>query len=230
VLGTHVHLHHAGLTLEVVGPWGEGEIHSGLVGRFNAENLLGAAAVLAAAMEMPFEQICARLAQAKAPAGRMERFGGHGGPLVVVDYAHTPDALAQALAALREHCSGRLWCVFGCGGDRDPGKRPMMGEAAERLADRVVVTDDNPRHEEPTAIVAQILDGMRNPQRARVEHARAAAIELALSHAQPEDVVLVAGKGHEDYQEVKGERRPFCDRTWVQSLLAAEPLRWAGGQ
>ena len=141
----------------------------------------------------------------------------HPGPRVIVDYAHTPDALAQALAAVRAHCEGRVWCVFGCGGERDRGKRPEMGAVAEELADEVVVTDDNPRGEDGDAIVAQILAGMRG--RPRVERDRRRAIATAVSTAGPADVVLVAGKGHEDYQLVAGERRAFSDRSLVRELL-----------
>ena len=130
----------------------------------------------------------------------------------MVDYAHTPDALAKALAAVRAHARGRVLVVFGCGGERDPGKRPLMGEAAERLADRVIVTDDNPRGEDADRIVAMILEGMREPRRALVERDRARAIDAAVAEARPGDAVLVAGKGHEEYQVVGRERRAFSDR------------------
>jgi len=141
--------------------------------------------------------------------------------LAVVDYAHTPDALAKALSALRHHCRGRLWCVFGCGGERDRGKRPDMGRVAERLADKLVITDDNPRGEDGRAIVADILAGIDDVGAVRIERDRHAAIHQALGAAQPGDVVLIAGKGHEDVQLVAGERRPFSDRA-----LAAS---WTGG-
>jgi UDP-N-acetylmuramoyl-L-alanyl-D-glutamate--2,6-diaminopimelate ligase len=140
---------------------------------------------------------------------------------VVVDYAHTPDALEQALSSLRAHCSGRLTCVFGCGGERDVGKRPEMAAIAESLADRVIVTDDNPRGEDGDAIVEQILAGLRRPELARVERDRAAAIALAIGEAHPGDVVLVAGKGHEPYQEVAGTRRPFDDLDVARRALGA---------
>jgi UDP-N-acetylmuramoyl-L-alanyl-D-glutamate--2,6-diaminopimelate ligase len=136
-----------------------------------------------------------------------------------VDYAHSPDALAKALAALREHCAGRLWCVFGCGGDRDPGKRPLMGGVVERLADVALVTDDNPRSENGDAIVADILRGFADRAAVRVIRDRAEAIRTALSEAQPADVVLIAGKGHEDYQIYGTERRAFSDRTVVLDVL-----------
>ena len=207
-----------GLTLHVRSSWGDGELASPLLGRFNAANLL---AVLAVLLEggVPVDAALARLATLGTVAGRMERLGGGERPLVVVDYAHTPDALAQVLGALREHCRGRLHCVFGCGGERDAGKRPLMGEVAETLADRVIVTDDNPRHEDGDAIVAQILAGLREPARATVERNRARAIGAAVADALPGDVVLVAGKGHEDYQQVGDLRLPFSDRAVVQGLL-----------
>ncbi|HEX9627145.1 MAG TPA: UDP-N-acetylmuramoyl-L-alanyl-D-glutamate--2,6-diaminopimelate ligase [Acidiferrobacterales bacterium] len=205
-----------GLELEVATPLGAVTLKSPLLGRFNADNLLAALAVL---LEhgLALDQAVVRLARARPVAGRMERFGGAGAPLVVVDYAHTPDALAKALAALREHTRGRLICVFGCGGDRDRGKRPEMGRLAEQLADVVILTDDNPRHEDPQQIVADIAAGMqRTPS---VVRDRAHAIRLAIAEAGRGDSVLVAGKGHEDYQQVGAERRPFSDRQVVAQLL-----------
>jgi UDP-N-acetylmuramoyl-L-alanyl-D-glutamate--2,6-diaminopimelate ligase len=151
----------------------------------------------------------------------MERFGGDAGqPLVVVDYAHTPRALEQVLLALRGHCRGRLWCVFGAGGDRDRGKRPLMGAVAERLADRVLLTNDNPRSEAPDAILAEIQAGMARPQAVQRMPDRAEAIHHAVGQAGPGDLVLVAGKGHEDYQQIGAERRPFSDRAQVLAALA----------
>ena len=166
--------------------------------------------------------------QARAPRlspvdGRMSRVGGkHGQPLVVVDYAHTPDALEQALASLREHTPGHLTCVFGCGGDRDRGKRPQMAAIAEAGADRVIVTDDNPRSEDGDAIVADIVRGFVRPDAARVQRDRAAAIALALQDAGPRDIVLVAGKGHEAYQEVAGRKFAFDDLAVARSLLESK--------
>jgi UDP-N-acetylmuramoyl-L-alanyl-D-glutamate--2,6-diaminopimelate ligase len=206
-----------GLVIEVITPQGEATLRSPLLGRFNAANLL---AVLAVLLEsgMGLQPAAARLSQARPVAGRMECFGGVAArPLVVVDYAHTPDALQQALAALREHTRGRLWCVFGCGGDRDRGKRPLMGEIAERLADVVVLTDDNPRHEPPQNIINDILAGMCTTP--TVVRERRQAIRLALHDANSDDVVLVAGKGHEDYQQVGDLRHAYSDRVVVQELL-----------
>ena len=152
----------------------------------------------------------------------MEAFGGHSGaPLAIVDYAHTPDALAKALRAARLHCRGRLRVVFGCGGDRDPGKRPMMGRIAAELADELVVTDDNPRSEPPEHIVRQILSGMPGGVTARIEHDRAAAIRTTLGRSGAQDVVLIAGKGHEEYQIYGSERRPFSDQSVARAALEA---------
>ncbi len=205
-----------GLGLRCATPRGEFSTHAPLFGRFNAANLLAVAAALLVAGLAP-AAIGQRLAHARAVAGRMERFGGGDTPMVVVDYAHTPDALEKVLLALREHTGARLYCVFGCGGDRDRGKRPRMGEAAERLADVVVITDDNPRHEPPQAIVAEILAGTRTQP--RVIHERRAAIGWALAQARAGDIVLVAGKGHEDYQQVGDRRLPYSDRATVSALL-----------
>lgn len=205
-----------GLSVHVVTPSGEVDLNSRLLGRFNAANLLAALAVLQE-LGLSLEQAAARLATAQPVAGRMERFGGEHAPLVVVDYAHTPDALAKALAALREHTPGRLWCVFGCGGDRDRGKRPEMGRLAQELADAVILTDDNPRHEDPDTIIADIQAGMRATP--SVVRDRAQAIALAIREARPGDAILIAGKGHEDYQQVGSTRLPFSDRQVVTKLL-----------
>ncbi len=217
-----VHTHADGIDFELVTPWGSAALRSRLLGRFNVVNLLAVAGVLGA-LEVPFAQIVDALAALQPVAGRMNRLGGGTLPLVVVDYSHTPDALEQALTTLREHCAGRLTCVFGCGGERDAGKRPVMGAIAERLADRVIVTDDNPRNEDGDAIVAQIVEGMRTPQRAVIERDRARAIDAALSGARPGDVVLVAGKGHEAYQERGGVKRPFDDAAVARAALEARP-------
>jgi UDP-N-acetylmuramoyl-L-alanyl-D-glutamate--2,6-diaminopimelate ligase len=208
-----------GLWLRVATPEEETELRSPLIGRFNAYNLLAVLATLLA-LDMKLDEAVARLAGAQAPAGRVERFGGARGlPLVVIDYAHTPDALEKILLALREHARGKLWCVFGCGGDRDRGKRPVMGEIAERLADAVVLTDDNPRHESGDAIIADILGGMNASP--KVIRERKAAIAEAIRHAGEGDIVLIAGKGHEDYQQVGDTRLPYSDRDAVRELLGA---------
>jgi UDP-N-acetylmuramoyl-L-alanyl-D-glutamate--2,6-diaminopimelate ligase len=155
----------------------------------------------------------------EAPPGRMQKISLRGSS-IYVDYAHTPDAIESALNALRPHSRGSIWCVFGCGGDRDIGKRPLMGGLVERLADKIVVTTDNPRNEEPRKIIEEILAGLSNAEEATVIEDRAAAIAWTIAEAGPSDVVLIAGKGHEDYQEVDGERRPFSDA--ALAVAAAE--------
>ena len=215
-----VRTHSDGIDFHLATPWGEAPVHSGLLGRFNVANLLAVAGVLGA-LDVPFAKIHAALAALQPINGRMNRLGGGALPLVVVDYSHKPDALEQALAAVRAHCDGKLVCVFGCGGERDAGKRPIMGAIAERMADVVIVTDDNPRGEDGDAIVAQIVAGMRAPERATVMRDRARAIGLALAQARAGDVVLVAGKGHETYQEVAGARHPFDDLEVARGALEA---------
>ncbi|MBI2308760.1 MAG: UDP-N-acetylmuramoyl-L-alanyl-D-glutamate--2,6-diaminopimelate ligase [Rhodocyclales bacterium] len=210
----------AGMAFTLRAPQGVVEIRSRLVGRYNVANLLAVAGVLLAA-GLPFEQLAARLEALEAPPGRMQRLGGDGQPLVVIDYAHSPDALDNALAALREEAAargGRLVCVFGCGGDRDHGKRPLMGEVATRIADRVVLTSDNPRSESPAAIVEEIRVGA--PQ-AEVIVDRREAIAATIAGAAPADVVLLAGKGHEAYQEIAGTFHPFSDLREAEAALAA---------
>jgi len=211
-----------GMALGVQSSWGSGELRSRLLGRFNASNLL---AVLATLLELglPLSDALERLAGLHTAPGRMERFGGGGKPLVVVDYAHTPHALDQVLRALREHTTGRLLCLFGCGGDRDRGKRPEMAAAAERWADQIIVSDDNPRSEDPERIVTDIRAGFRGQRPILVERDRALAIRRALAQAEAGDVVLVAGKGHEDYQLVGSQRLPFSDRALVRRLLEPDP-------
>jgi UDP-N-acetylmuramoyl-L-alanyl-D-glutamate--2,6-diaminopimelate ligase len=211
----------AGLTLHVESSWGAGTLRSRLVGEFNAENLLAVLGVLLG-WGVPLQQALIALSTCMAPPGRMEAFGGGAQPLALVDYAHSPDALAKVLDAARAHARGRVFCVFGCGGDRDPGKRPMMGAVAEAQADVVVVTDDNPRTEDSRTILEQILGGMRGPDAAHVIADRAEAIHYALAEADAGDVVVVAGKGHEDYQIVGAETRPFSDRAVVLDALGEE--------
>jgi UDP-N-acetylmuramoyl-L-alanyl-D-glutamate--2,6-diaminopimelate ligase len=217
--GQITHLGRDGMTMKISGRWGEGELHAKLLGRFNASNLLAVLATLLL-KGMALDEAIAKLAQLQTVPGRVERFGGEGKqPLVVVDYAHTPDALQQVLVTLREHCAAQLWCVFGCGGDRDKGKRPEMGAIAAEFADQIIVSDDNPRHEDADAIVADIMSGI-DVDHVVVMRDRAAAIRYAVASAGADDVVLVAGKGHEDYQQVGDERLPFSDVAQVQQALA----------
>jgi UDP-N-acetylmuramoyl-L-alanyl-D-glutamate--2,6-diaminopimelate ligase len=208
-----------GQRFSLVLPNGRAMVDTGLVGRYNIANLLAVAAVLHDAGVQAVE-VARRLSELTPPPGRMERIGGQGEPLVVVDYAHTPDALENALVALRPVATsrgGNLHVVFGCGGDRDPGKRPQMGEVAERLADHVLVTSDNPRSEAPEAIIDAIVAGMTQ---AEVEADRAAAIRRVVLAAEVTDVILLAGKGHEPYQEISGVRHHFSDVEQASAALA----------
>jgi UDP-N-acetylmuramoyl-L-alanyl-D-glutamate--2,6-diaminopimelate ligase len=194
-------------------------VQSLLLGRFNVDNLLAVAGALHALGETA-DAIATTLSQLQPVAGRMNRLGGdHAMPLVVIDYAHTPDALEQALSSLRAHAQGRLVCVFGCGGERDVGKRPQMAAIAEAGADLVIVTDDNPRGEDGDAIVADIVKGFSRPGAVLVQRDRAAAIARAIGAASASDIVLVAGKGHEPYQEIAGVRHPFDDTAVARALL-----------
>jgi len=212
-----------GLALSVATPRGRGELATKLVGAFNASNVLGCLAVLLAS-DVALDEALAALAAVEPPPGRMQRLGGHDAPLVVVDYAHSPDALEKVLRALRPAVAdGReLVCVFGCGGDRDTGKRPEMGRVAATLADRVIVTTDNPRSEDPSAIASAVVHGVREAgsRRWSVDLDRATAINAAIAGARTGDVVLVAGKGHEDYQEANGVRTPFSDAETAAAALA----------
>lgn len=210
----------AGQAFELVTPWGRAGVHTHLLGRYNVANMLAVAAVLLD-RGLPVREVAERLAALTPPPGRMERYGGAAAPLVVVDYAHTPDALHNALLALQPLAAargGRLLCVFGCGGERDPGKRPLMGEVAVAGADAVWITSDNPRAEQPLAIIAAIRHGAPG---AAVEPDRARAIAAAVAGAAASDVILIAGKGHEPYQEIAGVRYPFADGEQARLALAA---------
>ncbi|MCC6440084.1 MAG: UDP-N-acetylmuramoyl-L-alanyl-D-glutamate--2,6-diaminopimelate ligase, partial [Rhodanobacteraceae bacterium] len=223
VRGSRIETRAAGLGFDLHSPWGEARIESRLLGRFNVSNLLAVVASLGL-LGYDFNAICAALAELDPVPGRMNRLGGSEGcALVVIDYAHTPDALQQALASAREHCANQLLCVFGCGGERDVGKRPLMAEIAERLADRVIVTDDNPRSEDGARIVADILAGFDRAEAVVVERDRRRAIERAVGGAGPGDVVLIAGKGHEPYQEVNGVMHAFDDFEVARTAIEARP-------
>jgi UDP-N-acetylmuramyl-tripeptide synthetase len=192
-----------------------------LIGQYNVANLLGVLGAMRA-IGVPLAEAVAACGNLLPVPGRMERLQQAGQPLVAVDYAHTPDALDKALQALQPLAAqrgGRLWCVFGCGGDRDPVKRPLMAAVAEKNADRVVVTSDNPRSERPEAIIAQILLGLSHDECVQVQADRARAIGDTIAAAAPEDVILLAGKGHEDYQEVGGAKRPFSDILHARAAL-----------
>ena len=209
----------SGLELEVSGRHGSATLVSPLIGEFNAQNLLIATGALLA-WDLPLTDACDALAECSPPPGRMEVHGGtRGQPWVVVDYAHTPDALERALATLSAAAPGELWCVFGCGGERDRGKRPEMGAAAAGSAQHILLTDDNPRGEDPAAIIADIRTGIEAHPDVAVAHSREQAIARAVAAAGAGDVVLVAGKGHETSQAFAGGRRPFDDRAVVADVL-----------
>jgi UDP-N-acetylmuramoyl-L-alanyl-D-glutamate--2,6-diaminopimelate ligase len=245
VRATRVRAETSGLVIGIESSWGVSEVAVPLIGDFNVDNVLTVLATLLA-WGVPLADAVSALSRCRAPSGRMEVFGGGSRPLVIVDYAHTPDALSKALRAARMHCKGKLHVVFGCGGDRDAGKRPLMGTIAAELADTIVITDDNPRTEDPRRIVADICAGLRvvgpagfglaasggmssgaramgmapvivRAMTVRVEHDRARAIKSAINGAVTADVVLVAGKGHEDYQIYGTERRHFSDQEVIRS-------------
>ena len=203
-----------GICAQLVTPWGQGELRCALQGEFNLSNLLAVIGV-ACAEGYALPAVLAGVAQLKPVPGRLEVVDTQALPVVVVDYAHTADALEKALTALRPACKGRLWCVFGCGGDRDQGKRPVMGSIAAELADQLVITSDNPRSEDAQAIIDAVLAGVPTDSNKVSEPQifvdRRAAIRFAVSNAAEQDVVLIAGKGHEDYQLIKDQRLPFND-------------------
>lgn len=208
-----------GMTVQLDTPWGSGEVKTRLLGRFNAQNLASCVGVLCSA-GYPLDEVLHVLSQIRPATGRMDCIMNSGKPLVVVDYAHTPDALEKALATLQEIKlqGANLWCVFGCGGNRDKGKRPLMGAAAVAGADKVVVTSDNPRMEEPADIINDILPAVPQPE--HVETDRRSAIEYAVKHAAANDIILIAGKGHETYQDVQGQKHYFSDFDEAQKALA----------
>jgi len=208
-----------GLCVRFSGEYGEAELQSPLWGRFNVENLLVAAGILLA-QGVSLADAVSALSECAAPAGRMEPIAVAGSPLVVIDFAHTPDALSHALSAVREHCDGALWCVFGAGGDRDQGKRSDMGAVVSQTSDYAVVTDDNPRHEDPAAIVDAIVEGFPAGYEYRVSHDREAAIRAAIADAGSADVVFIAGKGDEPYQIYGNDVREFSDRDVARQVLS----------
>ncbi len=204
-------LTHSGMQFVLIEADQQQLVQCPLLGRFNVDNLLAVAGVLRA-LDWPMVKIAEILSDLTAVPGRMSRIGGNlGQPLVAVDYAHTPDALEQTLTSLRAHAGARLICVFGCGGDRDRGKRPLMANVAQSYADVVIVTDDNPRSENGDGIIAQIMSGFVAPQSVQIIRDRASAIASAITAANADDIVLIAGKGHETYQEIAGVRQPFDD-------------------
>lgn len=216
---TDVQFSEQGIRARLITAQGDGLLRSPLLGRFNLSNLLAVVGTLLG-LGHPFDEVLRVLPELNGPVGRMQRLGGNQQPLVVVDYAHTPDALEKVLQALRPHVTGRLLCLFGCGGDRDRGKRPLMAALAEQLADEVWLSDDNPRTEDAAAIRAEVRAGFAHPESIHEIADRAAAVASLIAQADAADVVLLAGKGHEDYQEIAGVRYPFSDVEHALTALA----------
>lgn len=210
-LGVH------GIEAQLKTPQGGLQFKSQIIGEFNLDNLLLVSALLAE-QGVTLDKVAACLDALESVPGRMQALKTVGRPLVIIDYAHTPDALEKALTAAKSHSSGKLWCVFGCGGDRDQGKRALMGTAADKLADKIIVTNDNPRSENPKAIISMIKEGIKL-HAPEIETDRAVAIRNAINNASSGDVVLIAGKGHEDYQEIDGKRLPFSDLLVTQQVM-----------
>ena len=215
---SQVRAHSGGLAMHVQSPVGAADLQLDVMGSFNASNVLATLAVLLQ-RGIGFDDAITRLQKLKTVPGRMETVRVANKALAVIDYAHTPQALASVLTSLRAHCQGRLICVFGCGGDRDRGKRPLMAAAAEQLADRVIVTDDNPRTENAITISDEIFCGFAKPDAVTLIHDREHAISSALAQARVDDIVLIAGKGHEDYQIIGNHKRPFSDMQVVKKVL-----------
>ncbi|PTB20786.1 UDP-N-acetylmuramoyl-L-alanyl-D-glutamate--2,6-diaminopimelate ligase [Trinickia symbiotica] len=234
LIATNVRATAAGTAFHLSSDWGDADVEVGTLGAFNVSNLLAVLGALLAA-DVPLADALIQLAKLEPVNGRMQRLGGRlasDEPLVVVDYAHTPDALEKTLEALRpiaEARGGKLVCMFGCGGDRDATKRPLMGAIAERLADVVVVTSDNPRSENAQSIIEQIVAGMGDASRARAIEDRANAILQTVRGAAREDVVVLAGKGHEATQEIMGKKRAFSDQDHARLALAARATHTRGG-
>lgn len=242
VLAKDLSFSEAGIKASLETPWGTGDFLCPLLGQFNLSNILAALTAVflektdfehrATAIKnddfstiVPFQMVLTSLNNLKTVPGRMVSFRDNPKkPTVVIDYAHTPDALSQVLQALRLHCRGKLWCVFGCGGDRDRGKRPQMAAVAEGLSDKVIVTQDNPRTENPDIILSEIMQGFKFANNIMIESSRKEAIRFAIRSAVAEDIVLIAGKGHEDYQIIGVEKIPFSDQIEVIQALSLTPL------
>jgi UDP-N-acetylmuramoyl-L-alanyl-D-glutamate--2,6-diaminopimelate ligase len=218
-----IRYHHGGMSCQLHTPYGSGQLEVGLFGEFNIYNLLATLGVLLDA-GLPFDIAMKRLHQLNPIEGRMQVIQVADEPIIIIDYAHTPDALQQLLSSTRQHGFGKLWLVFGCGGDRDKAKRPVMGAIAESFADRVILTNDNPRHEAPAQIIENIRAGIREKNEVMLELDRARAIRYALQHAEKHDVVVIAGKGHETYQQIGDTRLPFSDAAVVTRFFTGEPV------
>lgn len=216
-LATNVQYHQSGVQFRLESSWGTTVVRAPLLGEFNVRNLLSAMAVLFVQGER-FDDVVRVLPMVTPVSGRMEVFSFPRHANIVVDYAHTPDALDQVLTSARAHTDGELWCVFGCGGDRDKGKRPLMGEVAEHKADHVVITTDNSRSEDPKQIAQDIRDGLTQPAAAIFEPDREAAVRYCLTHAKPDDLIIVAGKGHENYQIIDQKKIDYNERAVIARL------------
>jgi UDP-N-acetylmuramoyl-L-alanyl-D-glutamate--2,6-diaminopimelate ligase len=216
VRATELHFENTHFSFYAVTPFGSAPVKANLIGRFNVYNVLAVLATLLAS-KVNLEDAVEAISHIQSAAGRMQQLGGGDLPLVVVDYAHTPDALEKVLTTLKAQASAKIICVFGCGGNRDAGKRELMGKVASEIADAVVVTSDNPRGEAPEAIIHAIVGGMHGNY--AIEEDRAKAISIAILAAKPNDIVLIAGKGHEDYQEIAGKKHHFSDVEQAQSVL-----------
>lgn len=219
VIASDIQCHATGVNAHITSPWGEGDLLLPLLGRFNLSNALAALTSLCL-LELPFAKALASLALSQAVHGRMQVLQAEQQASVVVDYAHTPDSLQKALMAIREHWESDIWCVFGCGGERDKGKRAEMAKVAEKHADHIIVTNDNPRHEAANAIFADIKSGFQQPEKVLFEQDRARAIQIAIDKAKANEVVLIAGKGHEQTQQIGEKKRYFSDVDFARQCLS----------
>ena len=217
LIAKNIRCHNKGVTFELLSSWGNIEINSSLLGHFNVSNLLAAMSVLLV-QDIDLKSIAKYTNQLSPVAGRMEVFSDESHASAIIDYAHTPDGLEQALKAVKQHCTGNIWLVFGCGGDRDTGKRPIMGNIAEQFADHIVVTNDNPRTESPESIVDDILAGFNSTEKVNVILDRETAVLHALQHAKQNDMVLCAGKGHEDYTIMGTDKISYHERDIVSQF------------
>jgi UDP-N-acetylmuramoyl-L-alanyl-D-glutamate--2,6-diaminopimelate ligase len=212
-----------GVELKLASIWGEATVALPLLGAFNISNILAVICCLSA-LNHPFSAILMALEKVKPVSGRMEKLSYPGCPTVVIDYAHTPDALEKALTAVREHCQAKVWVVFGCGGNRDRGKRPEMAKIAEQFADKVILTQDNSRLEDRQQIFADVKAGFKELDPIHIEPDRAKAIEFALKNASANDCILLAGKGHETYMDMNGEKGHFDEREVVKNFIESKAI------
>ena len=232
VYAKRIQLDRHGFNADIVTPYGEGTISCQLFGYFNISNVLAVLTTLISFFEktgtVDLEKLIELISNLRPVVGRMEIIGSSDELTCIVDYAHTPDGLKSALTAIRDHFDGKVWCVFGCGGNRDRGKRPMMGEIARAYANKLIITDDNPRNESGEEIINHILSGIEESSDVSVIRDRAKAIQFAIDSARSEDIVLVAGKGHENYQDVGGRRTVFSDANQVRLALQKRSDKFHG--